>query len=911
MKNNRAKKILSFVLAASMVFAAMAPTMAYAEEEVVEPTVTETEVPTDEAKKEVTTVVTKEANYETIKLTINGRVIPKLKANLEIKQKENGEAGYTFEGIIFDRKGEAQIDLNKMLDEEGMEEAIKDGQKFTVTLTDIEEVEFSEEEGTTASDQFASIEKDAIFHIKDGKVSIELLNNDRNIFDTFRYINEVTFEALQNGLKEDFTIKGNVKVVDKDGKVVAHKTLDDIEVKKADKNKFTLKLNEFKDKDEKDIDLEDVKVIYTMFDENEKEIVTTLEFNEDGKLVKVNNEAPVLEDNGLLKKIKVNFTNTVAETTRFEIKNYDYKKGYPITNISVKPLIRKDNKSAYKRDKDGNYEYDKDVDLVTLFDAEMNEESDNGIGLNKDYFYAAEQEDLDALEDKKENTAINQNTKDEQNIVAIEFTEAVRGTGEGIAEDPEGEEPPVGDEGTSDVEPSEDESALAAKGLGNPQTEKQKSRTKVIYMNVKDLVDNDIVTLLNPLATTDLDVIVKGGNPSKAIEGAKVEILPSELDTLGVAQYGKAIATGTTKANGKVKFDSIEFETVIKHAMLRREYVNQDVERETILPFMVKVTADGFNVRETELTQEAIVNEEITIDLNKGQEAKELRIAGKDRYETALKVALENFEDGATNVVIASGRNYADALVGARYADYQNAPLLLTDNELSKDVIDFLKLKTKKVTVLGGDASVAPAIQEQLAKDYEVNRLSGPNRYDTAINVAKAMKGVENVFIASGENYADALVASAAANRYGKGVVLLTEKADLTPAVRDYLLENHDNFKEAFVFGGEGSVSGVTMSRINEIITAERVKGSDRDETAVAVANKFFAEDAKAVVASGANYADALVAGTMNQPILLVTGGVNDAVKNFVKENIMNVKVVGGAGSVSDAIVDEVVENLK
>src|SRR5699024_10754686 len=170
-------------------------------------------------------------------------------------------------------------------------------------------------------------------------------------------------------------------------------------------------------------------------------------------------------------------------------------------------------------------------------------------------------------------------------------------------------------------------------------------------------------------------------------------------------------------------------------------------------------------------------------------------------------------------------------------------------------------MATKKVTLLGGDASVAPAVQEELAKKYDVNRISGKDRYVTSVKVAEAMDDVENVFVASGENYADALVASAAANRYGKTAVLLTEKADLTPVVKDYIEANKAQFKKAFVFGGEGSVSGVTMSRINEYITAERVKGSDRDETAVAVANKFFAEDAKAVVASGANYADALVAG--------------------------------------------------
>src|SRR5699024_8272326 len=132
-------------------------------------------------------------------------------------------------------------------------------------------------------------------------------------------------------------------------------------------------------------------------------------------------------------------------------------------------------------------------------------------------------------------------------------------------------------------------------------------------------------------------------------------------------------------------------------------------------------------------------------------------------------------------------RNCADALVGARYANYQDAVLLLTEAVLLQDVQDYVAMATKKVTLLGGGASVAPAVQEERAKKYDVNRISGKDRYVTSVKVAEAMDDVENVFVASGENYADALVASAAANRYGKTAVLLTEKADLTPVVKDYI----------------------------------------------------------------------------------------------------------------------------
>src|SRR5699024_9066822 len=143
------------------------------------------------------------------------------------------------------------------------------------------------------------------------------------------------------------------------------------------------------------------------------------------------------------------------------------------------------------------------------------------------------------------------------------------------------------------------------------------------------------------------------------------------------------------------------------------------------------------------LTRTEIKAEKVKINLNTAAVAEDIRIAGANRYETALKVALNQKPDGSRNVVIASGRNYADALVGARYANYQVAVLLLTEDVLSQDVQDYLAMATKKVTLLGGDASVAPAVQEELAKKYDVNRISGKDRYVTSVKVAEAMDDVE------------------------------------------------------------------------------------------------------------------------------------------------------------------------
>src|SRR5690606_27239650 len=59
--------------------------------------------------------------------------------------------------------------------------------------------------------------------------------------------------------------------------------------------------------------------------------------------------------------------------------------------------------------------------------------------------------------------------------------------------------------------------------------------------------------------------------------------------------------------------------------------------------------------------------------------AKLSRLAGADRYSTAIQISKAQFADKAASaVVLAPGTDYPDALVAAPLAKATNAPLLLT-----------------------------------------------------------------------------------------------------------------------------------------------------------------------------------------------------------------------------------------
>lgn len=84
------------------------------------------------------------------------------------------------------------------------------------------------------------------------------------------------------------------------------------------------------------------------------------------------------------------------------------------------------------------------------------------------------------------------------------------------------------------------------------------------------------------------------------------------------------------------------------------------------------------------------------------------RLAGADRYETALIIAKEygNLE----KFVLADGRNYPDALSVGPLAHKNNQPILLTDSSHTEFIKQIVRdNNTKEITVVGGEQSISKA----------------------------------------------------------------------------------------------------------------------------------------------------------------------------------------------------------
>lgn len=290
------------------------------------------------------------------------------------------------------------------------------------------------------------------------------------------------------------------------------------------------------------------------------------------------------------------------------------------------------------------------------------------------------------------------------------------------------------------------------------------------------------------------------------------------------------------------------------------------------------------------------------------------RIYGKDRIETSVKIAQEGWKDTADTALIVRADDYADALCAAPLAKKYDAPIFLSSkNGLSTSVLDELKnLKVKKVFIIGGTGVLSQNIEKDLSNIgiKNVERISGKDRYETSLNVAKQIGEVHSIVIASGNGYADALsIAPIAAQ---KGMPILLSKKDKLPEnIKDYI----DGLKveKSYVIGGSGVISDEVKESLDN---SERLGGKDRYETNVKAIEKFKNElnFDTIYVTDGNGYADALSVSSLAakecSPLMLVSKNLSQTITDFINKNVKETSkfvALGGNTVVLDSVLDKMV----
>ncbi|WP_139625967.1 cell wall-binding repeat-containing protein, partial [Clostridioides difficile] len=284
-------------------------------------------------------------------------------------------------------------------------------------------------------------------------------------------------------------------------------------------------------------------------------------------------------------------------------------------------------------------------------------------------------------------------------------------------------------------------------------------------------------------------------------------------------------------------------------------------------------------------------------------------LVGSDRYATSIKISKQGW-DNANNVVLINNSSIADALSATPFAKVKNAPILLTQNnslnQLTENEIS--RLGAKNIYIIGGFNSIDASIENYL-KDKGLNtiRISGNDRYDTSINLAKELNKenkLSKLVLVNGEKGLADAVSMGAISAKEKMLILLTNQNDDMKEIEE-LIDNKD-ISKSYVVGGESLFNKDIEDKLPSVI---KISGEDRTETNSKVIDYFYNNsvlDNLYVAKNGENKEDDLVdalsvgvlAGKTESPVIIVGDGIKDVQKSLIKKKEFRyITQIGGNGN--------------
>lgn len=188
-------------------------------------------------------------------------------------------------------------------------------------------------------------------------------------------------------------------------------------------------------------------------------------------------------------------------------------------------------------------------------------------------------------------------------------------------------------------------------------------------------------------------------------------------------------------------------------------------------------------------------------------------------------------------------------------------------------------------------------------------RIYGNDRYETSYKLfEKGWQTAENVVLASGIDYPDALTAAPLASK-NNAPILLTEKTSLSnqPKLKEILVNK--GVKNVFIVGGNTAIPSVIDGELAAMgITVKRLGGNDRYETSVLIANEVGVHNGEVSLVNGLSFADGLsmspIAAKNRSPILLTRNNeVPASTRGFLNNNnITKTFIIGATTVINDAV---------
>ena len=195
-------------------------------------------------------------------------------------------------------------------------------------------------------------------------------------------------------------------------------------------------------------------------------------------------------------------------------------------------------------------------------------------------------------------------------------------------------------------------------------------------------------------------------------------------------------------------------------------------------------------------------------DAARGLNFQVMRLKGANRYETNLAILREAGVAGDTEILIATGKNYADSLSAAA----TGLPMLLVEDALTEAQIQFLEASSGNFVILGGSGAVSDDVQAQLDVLGNVTRVKGSSRYGTSVAIAQRyFDDPQAAVLAYAQGFPDGLCGGPLALAMGAPLILTSDDAyDLADT---YVV----NISTGVVTGGTARISDDTVRAIFDL----------------------------------------------------------------------------------------------
>ena len=415
------------------------------------------------------------------------------------------------------------------------------------------------------------------------------------------------------------------------------------------------------------------------------------------------------------------------------------------------------------------------------------------------------------------------------------------------------------------------------------------------------------------------DAVVNGdiainGNATKSLETGAVSVTGGNLN----GQYG-VFSYADEDTNNAISITGGTFATDYAEMYATDDgYVFKQNPNGTygVTALYTVTVADTENGTVVADKTEAIEGETVTLTVTPAEDyvVDSVKVNGEAITGNTFKMPAKDavieatFKKNVYGITVKAAENGTVTADKAKAAIGETVTLTVTPAE--DYVVDSVKVNGEAITgntfvMTGVETTVEATFKKIVVAVDTVTRIYGADRYKTAFEVADALKeslGVEkfeNIVVACGTGFADALSGSYLANQKNAPILLVKTRNENIDAVKEYIRANLVAGGTVYLLGGEKAIPK-TMETDLDGFNVKRLGGATRYETNLEILKEAGVAGQDILVCTGKEYADGLSVSAVNKPVLLVKDDLNDAQKKFLSGLSGNkIYVIGGTNAVS------------